>query len=33
MKDEAARLALLYYAEICGDEALKNDIKAWLNSD
>ena len=29
-KDEAARLALLYYAEICGDEELKRDIKAWL---
>ena len=32
MKDEAARLALLYYADICDNEALKNDIKAWLNS-
>lgn len=30
-KDEAARLALLYYAEICGNETLKNDIKIWLN--
>ena len=31
-KDEAARLALLYYAEICGDELLANDIKLWLNN-
>lgn len=30
-KDEAARLALLYYAEICGNEDLRNDIKAWLD--
>ena len=32
MKDEAARLALLYYADICGNEDLENDIKAWLNN-
>lgn len=32
MKDEAARKALLYYADICGNEVLKNDIKAWLNN-
>lgn len=30
-KDEAAKLALLYYAEICGNEDLRNDIKAWLD--
>ena len=32
-KDKAARLALLYYAEICGNEQLANDIKLWLNND
>lgn len=31
LKDEAARLALLYYANICDNETLKNDIKTWLN--
>ena len=32
LKDEAARLALLYYADICENEILKNDIKEWLNN-
>ena len=32
MSDESARLALLYYADICDNEALKNDIKAWLGN-
>ena len=32
MKDESARLALLYYAEICDNEQLANDIKLWLNN-
>ena len=32
MSDESARLALLYYADICGNEALKTDIKAWLGN-
>ena len=31
MKDETARLALLYYADICDNESLANDIKSWLN--
>ena len=30
MKDEAARLALLYYANICDNRYLANDIKLWL---
>ena len=30
MSDEYARQALLYYADICDNESLKNDIKAWL---
>lgn len=33
MSDESARLALLYYADICGNENLKNDIKMWLTTD
>lgn len=32
MSDEPARLALLYYADICGNENLKNDIKEWLGN-
>lgn len=31
--DEAAKKALLYYAEICGNEQLANDIKSWLNNE
>jgi hypothetical protein len=31
MSDESARLALLYYADICNNKVLENDIKTWLD--